>query len=333
MPHERRDRRTTFLLQRTFMLCVAASAALTIASATAAYPERPIRLIVSSAPGGQPDINARMFAVELGKAFGQQVVVDNRSGATGVIGYEMLAKSAPDGHTMSYVAFSLATNPSLLPKLPYDLARDLQLVILTHISPNILTISSAMPIKSVAELISYAKQNPGKLMFGSGGNGASSHIGMELFMQMTGTRLLHVPYKGVQQAVTEIIGGRLQLLSDNASPMMPHIQSGRLRGLGVTGPRRIPLAPDLPTIAEAGVPGYEITPWGGYAVPAGTPKVVVMRLNSEFNKIVAMPYVRERWISVGIEPVGGTPEHFTEHVKKETVKWGEVIRRIGATGG
>ena len=297
--------------------------------AAAAYPDRPIRLIVASAPGGQPDLNSRMFAVELGKQLKQQVVVDNRSGATGVIGYEMLAKSAPDGHTMSYVAFSLATNPSLLAKVPYDVHKDLQLVILTHISPNILTISSSIPIKSVTELISYAKQNPDKLMFGSGGTGASSHISMELFKQMTGTQLMHVPYKGVQQAVTEIIGGRLQLLCDNAAPMMPHIQSGRLRGLGVTGTQRIPLAPDLPTIAEAGVPGYEITPWGGYAVPGGTPKAIVARLNAELNKIVAMPYVRERWIAVGIEPVGGTAEHFTEHVKKETVKWAEVIKRMG----
>lgn len=298
-------------------------------AAAAEYPERPIRLIVASAPGGQPDINSRMFAVELGKQLRQQVVVDNRSGATGVIGYEMLAKSAPDGHTMSYVAFSLATNPSLMAKVPYDVHRDLQLVILTHISPNILTIASSIPIKSVTELISYARQNPDKLMFGSGGTGASSHISMELFKQMTGTQLMHVPYKGIQQAVTEIVGGRLQLLCDNASPIMPHIQSGRLRGLGVTGTRRIPLAPDLPTVAEAGVPGYEITPWGGYAVPGGTPKAIVARLNTELNKIVAMPYVRERWIAVGIEPVGGTSEHFTEHVKKETAKWAEVIKRMG----
>lgn len=311
---------------RSGLACVALAVP---ATTCAEYPERPIRLIVASAPGGQPDINARMFAVELGKQLKQQVVVDNRSGATGVIGYEMLARSAPDGHTMSYVAFSLATNPSLLAKVPYDVHRDLQLVILTHISPNILTVSSALPIRSVGELIGYARQNPDKLMFGSGGTGSSAHIGMELFKQMTGTQLLHVPYKGIQQAVTEIVGGRLQVLCDNASPVMPHIQSGRLRGLGVTGTRRIPLAPDLPTVAEAGVPGYEITPWGGYAVPGGTPKAIVARLNVELNKIVAMQHVRERWMAVGIEPAGGTPEHFTGHVKKETAKWADVIRRMG----
>lgn len=297
--------------------------------AQAEYPERPIRLIVASAPGGQPDINARMFAAELVKQLRQQVIVDNRTGATGAIGYEILAKSAPDGYTMSYVAFSLATNPSLMEKVPYSVSRDLQLVVLTHISPNILTVAAAMPIKSVGELIAYAKQHPDKLLYGSGGNGSSSHISMELLKQMTGIRLVHIPYKGVQQVVTEIVGGRLQVISDNASPIMPHIQAGRLRGLGVTGTKRIPLAPDLPTVAEAGVPGYEITPWGGYAVPAGTPKAIVARLNTELNKVVALPHVRERWIAVGIEPAGGTPEQFTEHVKKETAKWSEVITRMG----
>ena len=308
--------------------CAYAGAGMVVTAAE--YPERPIRLIVASAPGGQPDINSRMFAQELSKQFKQQVIVDNRAGATGLIGYEMLAKASPDGHTMSYVAFSLATNPALIPKLQYDVARDMQLIVLTHISPNILGVAPSLPVKSVTELISYAKQNPGKLMFGSGGTGASSHIGMELFMQMTGAPLVHIPYKGVQQAITEMIGGRLHLLSDNASPMMPHITSGRLRGLGTTGTRRVPIAPDLPTIAEAGVPGYEITPWGGYAVPAGTSKSIVMRLNAELNKIVAMPYVRERWIAVGIEPIGGTPEHFTTHVKNETAKWSEVIKRMQA---
>ena len=299
-------------------------------NAGAEYPARPIRLIVASAPGGQPDINARMFAQEMSKQFKQQVVVDNRANATGVIGYEMLARSSPDGHTMSYVAFSLATNPTLLPKLQYDVARDMQLVILTHISPNIMGIAPSLPVKSASELIAHAKQNPGKLMFGSGGTGSSAHIGMELFMQLTGAPLVHIPYKGVQQAITEMIGGRLHILCDNASPMMPHITSGRLRGLGTTGSKRVPIAPDLPTIAEAGVPGYEITPWGGYAVPAGTPRAVVDKLNTELNRIVALPYVRERWIAVGIDPAGGTPEQFTEHVRRETAKWSGVIKRMQA---
>ena len=307
-----------------------------IASGSAAagdFPDRPIRLIVASAPGGQPDINARMFATELSKQFRQQVVVDNRTGASGAIGYEMLAKAPPDGYTLSYISFTLATNPSMLRQLQYDASRDLQMVILTHITPNILTVAAALPAKSVAELIAYAKKNPGKLMYGSGGYGASPHISMELFTQMTGTDLVHVPYKGVQQAITEIIGGQLQIICENTSSVMPHVTSGRLRALGVTGPRRIPIIPDLPTVAEAGVPGYEITPWGGYAVPAGTPGPVVTKLNKEFNKVVALPAVRERWIALGIEPMGGSPAQFTEHVRKETAKWSEVIKRAGLKGG
>lgn len=304
------------------LLCMATSA-------LAEYPERPIRLIVASAPGGQPDINSRLFAAELTKRFNQQIVIDNRAGAAGLLGTELLAKSSPDGYTLSYVAFGLATNPALRKNLPYDLARDLQLVILTHISPNVLAVAPALPVKSVTELIAHAKQNPGRLNFGTGGTGASSHIGMELFMQMTGAPLTHVPYKGVQQAVTDIIGGQCHVISDNASPIMAHVAAGRLRALGVTGTKRIPLAPELPTVAEAGVPGYEITPWGGYAVPARTPAAIVARLNSEFNRIVAMPAIRDKWIAVGIEPVGGTPEHFTGHVRRETAKWGEVIRKAG----
>ena len=238
---------------RALTLTVAIWAALTTTAAAAAeYPTRPIRLIVASAPGGQPDINARMFAAELGKQMRQQVVVDNRVGASGSIGYEMLARAPPDGYTLSYVSFILSTNPSMLPNLPYDAARDMQMVILTHISPNILGVATELPVRSVAELISHAKQNPGKLMYGSSGIGSSQHLSMELFKLMTGTQLIHVPYKGIQQAITEVIGGHLHMVCDNAFSIMPHLAAGRLRGLGVTGTRRIPAVPDLPPIAEAG---------------------------------------------------------------------------------
>ncbi len=318
--------------QRGYLIAIACLISASGAVA-AEFPERPIRLIVASAPGGQPDINSRMFATELSKQMHQQVVVDNRTGASGAIGYEMLAKAPPDGYTLSYISFTLATNASMLRQLQYDAARDLQMVILTHITPNILTVAVALPVKSVAELITYAKKNPGKLMYGSGGYGASPHISMELFTLMTGTELVHVPYKGVQQAITEMIGGQLQIICENTSSIMPHINSGRLRALGVTGLRRIPILPELPTVAEAGVPGFEITPWGGYAVPAGTPKPVVAKLNAEFNRVVALPAVRERWIALGIEAMGGSPEDFTEHVRKETAKWSDVIRRSGLKGG
>ena len=300
--------------------------------ALAAYPERPIRMIVPAAAGGQPDTNSRLVAAELGKQIGQQVVVDNRPGASSAIGFETVARAQPDGYTIGYGGFPLATNPSLLARVPYDVNKDFRMVILTNISPNLIAITPALPVNSIADLIAYAKRNPDQLMFGSSGSGGTMHLSMELFKLMTGTRMLHVPYKGMQLVITEIIGGRLQLLSDNVTSVLPHVTSGRLRALGVTGPRRIPLAPDIPTVAEAGVPGYEITAWGGYMGPAGMPGAVVAKLNAELNKVIASPAIRERWLALGIEPVGGTPERFTEHVKKETAKWTDVIKRAGIKG-
>ena len=298
----------------------------------AAYPERPIRMIVPSAAGGQPDTNSRLVAAELSKQIGQQVVVDNRPGASSSIGFEAVAKAQPDGYTIGYGGFPLATNPSLLARVPYDVNKDFRMVILTNISPNVIAITPALPVNSVSELIAYARRNPNQLLFGSSGSGGTMHLSMELFKLMTGTRMVHVPYKGMQQVITEIIGGRLQLISDNVTSVLPHVTSGRLRALGVTGPRRIPLAPDIPTVAEAGVPGYEITAWGGYMAPAGTPGPFVARLNAELNRVVASPAIRERWLALGIEPVGGTPERFAEHVRTETAKWTDVIKRAGIKG-
>ena len=262
----------------------------------AAYPERPIRMIVPSAAGGQPDTNSRLVAAELSKQIGQQVVVDNRPGASSSIGFEAVARAQPDGYTIGYGGFPLATNPSLLARVPYDVNKDFRMVILTNISPNVIAITPALPVNSIRELIDYAKRNPDQLFFG------------------------------------QIIGGRLQILSDNVTSVLPHVTAGRLRALGVTGPRRIPLAPDIPTVAEAGVPGYEITAWGGYIGPAGMPGPIVARLNAELNKVIASPMIRERWLALGIEPVGGTPARFAEHVKKETSKWTDVIKRAGIKG-
>jgi tripartite-type tricarboxylate transporter receptor subunit TctC len=298
----------------------------------AAYPERPIRMIVPSAAGGQPDTNSRLVAAELSKQIGQQVVVDNRPGASSTIGFEAMARAQSDGYTIGYGAFPLATNPSLLAKLPYDVNKDFRMVILTNISPNVIAITPALPVNSVSELIAYARGHPDQLMFGSTGSGSTMNLSMELLKLMTGTRMVNVPYKGMQQVITEIIGGRLQLISDNVTSVLPHVTAGRLRALGVTGPRRIPLAPDIPTVAEAGVAGYEITAWGGYLAPAGTPGPIVARLNAELNKVIAAPAIRERWVALGIEPVGGTPERFAEHVRKETAKWTDVIKRAGIKG-
>ena len=243
-----------------------------------------------------------------------------------------MARAQPDGYTIGYGAFPLATNPSLLAKLPYDVNKDFRMIVLTNISPNVIAITPALPANSITELVAYAKRNPDQLMFGSTGSGSTMNLSMELLKQMTGTRMVNVPFKGMQQVITEIIGGRLQLLSDNVTSVLPHVTAGRLRALGVTGPRRIPLAPDIPTVAEAGVPGYEITAWGGYMAPAGTPGPVVSRLNAEINKAIASPAIRDKWLALGIEPVGGTPERFAAHVKKETAKWADVIKRAGIKG-
>jgi len=300
--------------------------------ALAAYAERPIRMIVPSAAGGQPDTNSRLVAAELGKQLGQQVVVDNRPGASSSIGFEAIARAQPDGYTIGYGGFPLATNQTLLARVPYDVNKDFRMVILTNISPNIIAITPSLPVNSVSELIAYAKRNPDQLLFGSAGSGGTMHLSMELFKLMTGTRMVHVAYKGMQQVITEIVGGRLQLMSDNVTSVLPHVTVGRLRALGLTGPRRIPLAPDIPTVAEAGVPGYEITAWGGYMAPAGTPGPIVARLNAELNRVVASPVIRERWLALGIEPVGGTPERFADHVRTETAKWTDVIKRAGIKG-
>jgi tripartite-type tricarboxylate transporter receptor subunit TctC len=314
------------------MLLVALTGCMSGHHALAAYPERPIRMIVPAAAGGQPDTNSRLVAAELGKQIGQQVVVDNRPGASSAIGFETVARAQPDGYTIGYGGFPLATNPSLLARVPYDVNKDFRMVILTNISPNVIAITPALPVHSISELIAYARRNPDQLLFGSSGSGGTMHLSMELFKLMTGTRMMHVPYKSMQLVITEIIGGRLQLLSDNVTSVLPHVSSGRLRALGVTGPRRIPLAPDIPTVAEAGVAGYEITAWGGYMGPAGMPGLVVAKLNSELNKVIASPAIRERWLALGIEPVGGTPERFAAHVKTETAKWTDVIKRAGIKG-
>jgi tripartite-type tricarboxylate transporter receptor subunit TctC len=273
-----------------------------------AYPSKALRMIVPSAPGGSPDINSRELANELGKQLNQQVVVENRPGASGMIGYELLARTTPDGYTFAYISNLIATNPSLYAKLPYDFARDFQPVILYFSGLNVLTVSPAMPVRSVKELIEHARANPGKLSFGSSGVGATPHLSMELFKSMTSTAIVHVPYKGTQQAVTDLIGGQIDILCDNLASLLPLVRSGRLRGLAVTSLKRNAAMPDLPTLDEAGLPGYELTGWSGMAVPAGVPRDIVPRLNDEINKALASPTVIKGITSRGGTPMGGMPE-------------------------
>lgn len=311
--------------------CIIIAACCTAASIDASaqtYPSRPIRLIVPSAPGGSPDISSRLIATELTRQMGQQVLVDNRPGASGLLGIDMMAKAQADGHTLGLVTFFISTSPSLVKKLPFDAMRDFQWVVHQTTVPNVVTVQNALPITSTASLIEYAKANPGKIAFGSVGEGTSMHLSMELFQNMTGTKMLHVPYKAIQMAITDVVSGQLQLVSDNIASVLPHVKSNRVRALGVTTLKRSPAAPDLPAIAET-VPGYEIAPWGGYVVPARVPRDIVLRLNAEINKALKAPPVYDRLTSLGSNIIGGTPEQFAEHVKREIAKWAGVIKAAG----
>ena len=294
------------------------------------YPVKPIRIIVPAAPGGAPDIASRLIAAEIGSQMGQQVVVENRPGSAGVVGFEATARATPDGYTIGFASFPIATNPSMFTRLPYDALRDFQMVVQMASGANLLTVSPALPVKSVQELVEVARKSPGKLSFGSSGNGTSMHLSMELFKQMTGTNLLHVPYKSIQQAITEAIGGQIQIVCDNMGSVLPHVKAGRMRALGVTSPKRSAAIPDLPTVAEQGVPGYEITPWSAFMVPARVPRDIVLRLNFEINKAIFSAAMTEKYFALsGSTPVGGTPEHFTEHVRREIAKWGQVLKAAG----
>lgn len=298
--------------------------------ACAVYPEKSIRFIVPTTPGDSPDISARLFAAALSNQVGQSVVVDNRPGASHTIAFDMVAKAPRDGYTIGWGTFLLGTTPILLPKLPYDPVKDLQMVMQAVYTPNLMAVTLSLPVKSVSELIAYSKQNPGKVSFGSAGNGSSLHLGMELFKQMTGAQMMHVPYKGSQPAIADVLGGHVQVICDNIASIISYIQANRLRGLAVTSPKRAPILPDLPTMGEAGVPGFIITPWGGVIAPAGMPRAVLLRLNKEFNTALESPKIRDFYASLGIERVGGTPEQFTEHVSKEIAKWADVVKRTGA---
>ena len=297
-------------------------------SALAQYPDRPIRYIVSSAPGGSPDVGARILAAELGRSLGQQLVVDNRAGASGSIGTDMIAKAPADGYTIGPGNIqTLAINRILL-KLPYDPDKDLRKIVYAYSTPNVLAVNVAMPVRSVKDLVEHARANPGKLLH-AGVVASSNHLSSELFKLMTGTQMSFVPYKAAQQAITEMIGGQVHLMLENIAALLPHVKAGRVRGLAVTSAARSRAAPELPTIDESGIAGFEMTAWSGVIAPAGVPAAVVARLNTEFNRALALPAVREKLIAMGLEATGGTPEQFEQHVKREVAKWADVVKRSG----
>ena len=302
-----------------------------VANAAAPYPDRPVRLIVPQAPGSSSDTLARIVASELAKQLGQQIVVDNRPGGALVIGMELVARSVPDGYTIGYGPIgALAISPNLLGKVPFDVRRDFEPIAQTANSYMLLAASPNGPFRSVRELIEYAKKNPGKLSNASSGNGTPGHVGFELLKSMTGIDVVHVPYKGGAAGIADLIAGQVQLMMEGLNTMTPHAKSGRVRSLGVTGARRSDALPDVPTIAEAGVPGYEASTWNGIVAPRGVPRPLVMRLNSAINSALVSASLRERLAAIGAEPAPGTPQQFGELMRREYVKWGEVIRKSGA---
>ena len=294
------------------------------------YPTKPIRFIVPFAAGGGSDLVARTVGAKLTESLGQTVVIDNRTGAAGMIGAELASKSPADGHTLLLGSNGpLAINPTLYPKLPYDAARDFTPVALVTIMPFLLVTHPALPVRNVKELVALARTRPGQLNYGSPGNGSTTHLANELLKSMAGVQITHVPYKGVAPAATDLISGQVQMMSGDLSTLLPHVKSGRMRPLAVTSARRSNLLPDMPTVDESGVKGYEATGWFGVLVPAGTPQAIVERLNAGIVKGVGSADARDRLAALGGEVASGSPEQFAKHLKNEAAKWGKVIRTIG----
>jgi tripartite-type tricarboxylate transporter receptor subunit TctC len=297
-----------------------------MAASAQTYPNRIIRLVVPFAPGGSNDIIARLLAERMGEALGQTVVVDNRPGAGGVIGTDSVVKSVPDGYTLMIGATStMAANPGLYTKMNFDPSKDLTPIGQIASGPFVLAVNSSLPARSVKELIALAKDKPGEINFGSSGIGSSLQLTAELFKSTAGIDIVHVPYKGLAPALADLVAGRIHIIFSDMAGLLPFVQSGQLRALGVTSARRFSDLPDLPTLAEAGVPGYEATSWYGILGPAGMSSDAVAKLNRELTRIVGAPTMKEKFASLGIEPVTGTPDEFGAHIRSEMVKWRAVV--------
>jgi len=321
----RSQRRTA----RAIVLALLATAFST--PARAEYPDHPIRLIVPQAAGSATDTVARLLGPVLAEEIGQTVLVDNRPGGALTLGIDLVAKAAPDGYTIGMGPVgALAITRHMVAKLPYDIERDLQAVALVTRGQLLLAVTPGLPVKTVADLIAYARANPGKLLNASSSNGSPGHVGGELFKTMTGTDIVHVPYRGGAQAIADLASGQVQLMFESLNSIAPYARQGTVRALAVSGANRSPALPDLPTIAKAGVPGYEASTWAGVIAPAGLPQPVLDRLNTAINKAIRSAIFRERSVSFGDEGGGGTPEEFASLIKRDSAKWGEVVRRSGA---
>ncbi len=298
-----------------------------------AYPSRPLRIIVPFTPGGSSDVLARAIGLELGKAFHQPVVIENVPGAGGSLGGEKAAKSAPDGYTlfMGHVG-TLATNPALYPKLPYDPIKSFAPVAWVARVPNVLVVHPSVPAQSLKDLIALAKAQPGKLAYGSGGNGSAAHTTMEYLKMQTGTSFLHIPYRGTAPSVTDLLAGQVQALFTGIPALLPHIKAGKMRALAVSSPKRLALLPEVPTVAETQVPGtqgFEADQWYGLVAPAGTPPDIVALLNQQINKSLASEEVRARLAAEGAEATPATPQAFAQLISSDIKRWGEVVKRGG----
>ncbi len=293
------------------------------------YPDKPIRFIAGYPPGSASDTLARILGQKLTEVWGQQVVVDNRPGAAGNIAAEVTAKASPDGYTILLVATNHAIVSSLYRKLPFDPIKDFTPVGLVSTAPTILVVHPSLPVKSVSELIKLAKAKPGQLSYGSSGSGATPHLNMELFKSITGVNIVHIPYKGIPPALTDLLGGQIQMMFSTMAPAMPLVKSGRLRALAVSSLKRSPAAPDVPAMSET-IPGFEAESWQGVLAPAGTPASIVGKLNATIVKIVQMPDVHQRMVDLGYNPVGSSPNEFAAFIKSEMVKWAKVVKASGA---
>lgn len=314
------------LLASTLLVCLP----LVAAAQAGDFPNKPIRIVVPFPPGGATDAAARLVAVKMSEHWGQPVVVDNRAGAGGNVGSDLVAKSAPDGYTLVMgVTGSHAINTSLYSKMPYDPVSDFVAISQVAVVPNVLVVHPSVPARNLAELVALAKKEPGKLDYASLGNGTAAHLGMEMLKADAGIDITHVPYKGSAPAVGDLLAGQVQMMVDGLPSALPHVKAGKLRAIALTSLHRAPALPDLPTIAET-YPGFYADAWSGLFAPKGTPQPVVDKLSAEVQRILKLPDVREKLAALGAEPVGSTQAEFTAHVKREIDKWAKVVKASGA---
>jgi tripartite-type tricarboxylate transporter receptor subunit TctC len=316
--------RSTWLAQ----LAVVACAMTTVAQAQP-YPAKPVRLIVPSVAGGGTDISARLIAPKMGEILGQQLVVENRAGAAMIIGGELVARAQPDGYTLLMGISTLTINPSIHRKMPFDVLRDFAPVSQVVSQPNILVVHPSVPVKTTRELIAFTRKNPNQLNYGSAGVGSNPHLTMELFLNMAGIKMVHVPYKGLAPAMTDTIAGHLTVMMSTMLTGIPYARDGRLRALAVSGAQRSRVLPELPTIAESALPGYDAVQWYGVLAPAGTPREIIVKLHDAVTRTLRDPGVRERFLADGADIIGSTPEEFSAYIASETAKWAKVIKSAG----